>query len=609
MKNGFIKVGAISPKLVVGNPKYNMEEIVNDLKKTDAQIVAFPELCVSGYSCGDLFYSKELLDEVEEEIVNFLSINTYSGVVILGAPIRANGQLYNCALVIKGNTIMGIVPKTYLPNVGEFVEKRWFNSDYNINTLSFANMEDIPFGLIIFEEEKYNIKFGVEICYDMFAPVSPASLLSVNGANVIFTIAASDEIAGKKEIRKNAVLASSGNNCCAHIYVSAGIFESTSEVVFGGHDLIASNGSLVKESSNFITDTNIIEGLIDLNKTNFDRLHNNALRDSLSYYATDYATVYFALNERDNTPLLDQTPFVPKDKIIEQFLSISSIQEIALYRRLLHINAKCVVIGVSGGLDSTLALLVAHQTFKRLNYDTKGIIAVTMPGLGTTERTKNNAMDLIKKLNLNIKEINISNIVLEHFKQIEQDENKMDITYENAQARMRTLILMDIANQNNGIVVGTGDLSEIALGWCTYNGDQMSMYNVNAGLPKTLIRFMVEQYALEKYSDVKDTLFDIINTPISPELKKDQKTEDSVGKYEINDFIMYQFLVCGASKERINALLEKAFAIDPVPYTSNFFARFYSQQYKRQASPDGPRVLNISLDAKGGFRMPSEVRR
>lgn len=613
-KNKFLKVACISPVLEVGNPMYNVKEMLSLLSDCKASVACFPELGLTGYTANDLFFQTQILEETKEAVLYFLTNNPFKGLVFIGCPIDVNGALYNCALAIKENKILGIVPKSFLPNTDEFYEKRWFKSalDNKITSIDYLGL--VPFGNIIFDFQ--DIKIGVEICEDMWAPISPGNLLAINGANVIVNLSASNEYLGKSLTRRNAVLDHSRRNSGAYIYVSAGVNESTSETVFSGHNIIASLGELIKETENFSQTSEIIYGDIDISKINFKRRKNSSLRDILNTNDYHFQVVKGHLEETNEFIFekpIDNTPFVPKKDIQEQFMKIASLQEYGLYKRLKHINTKKIVIGISGGLDSTLAILIAYQAFMKCGFDPKGIIAVTMPGLGTSERTKRNALALMEGLGVTILDININDAVYDHFKLIGHDPNVKDLTYENTQARMRTMILMDLATKHQGFVLGTGDLSELALGWCTYNGDQMSMYGINAGIPKTMVRFMIENYAKFKYPELYDCLMDIVHTPISPELAgSDQKTEDAIGKYEINDYILYRFLSCGDSEERIVYLVKEAFGFDlemANNYVRNFFRRFYSQQFKRQALPDGPKILDISLAPRSDFRMPSDVKR
>ncbi len=612
--NGFLRVASVSPKLEVGSPKYNISEIMNCLANISASIVVFPELCVTGYTCQDLFFQESLLKDSREALTYFINNNTFKGIVLLGAPFELNGSLYNASYVIKENELLGIVPKRSLPNNKEYYEKRWFKSSLNndLTSVLFLNKE-VPFGNIIFKDIEHELNFGVEICEDMWASISPGNILSQYGANLILNLSASNETLGKSEIRRNAVLENSRRNCGAYVYASASANESTSDTVYSGHNIIASLGKIICEEETFDTNSVVLYGDIDLGEINFKRRMNTNLHDDFNLNFK-YTIVQFKLDTCDDYTFVNKInkhPFVPTND--SDGLRISNIQELGLYKRLSHTHSKTLVIGVSGGLDSTLALLVACQTFKRLKKDPKDIIAVTMPGFGTSSRTKNNALELMKYLGVTVLEKPIDKICIETFKSIDQDIDNHDVTYENVQARVRTLILMNIANKNNGIVLGTGDMSELALGWCTYNGDQMSMYGINAGLPKTLVEYMIEYYAKTKYKDISNVLFDIIDTPISPELSgSDQKTEDTIGKYEINDFILNRYLSCGDDKNRIAFLLTKAFNItylDANNAVDNFFNRFYKQQFKRQALPDGPKVLDISLAPRSDFRLPSDISR
>ncbi len=612
--NGFLRVASVSPKLEVGNPKFNICEILKCLDNVVASIVVFPELCVTGYTCQDLFFQESLLSDSREAIKYFLENNKFNGICLIGAPFELNGSLYNCAYVIKGHELLGIVPKRSLPNNKEYYEKRWFKSSLNNDLTSVLfGTKEVPFGNIIFKDIEHELNFGVEICEDMWASVSPGNILSQYGANLILNLSASNETLGKSEIRRNAVLENSRRNCGAYVYASASVNESTSDTVYSGHNIIASLGHIVTEEETFDTNSVVLYGDIDLGEINFKRRMNTNLHDDFNLNFK-YTIVQFSLDTCDDYQFvnkLDKYPFVPKNDI--DGLRISNIQELGLYKRMAHTKSKTLVIGVSGGLDSTLALLVAYQTFIKLNKDPKDIIAITMPGFGTSDRTKGNAIKLMEYLGVTVLEKPIDKICIETFKSIDQDINNHDVTYENVQARVRTLILMNVANKTNGIVLGTGDMSELALGWCTYNGDQMSMYGINAGLPKTLVKYMIAYYAKTKYKDIADVLFDIIDTPISPELSgSDQKTEDAIGKYEINDFILNRYLSCGDNKNRVAFLLTKTFNISYLEannHVNNFFNRFYKQQFKRQALPDGPKVLDISLAPRSDFRLPSDISR
>ncbi|MGM9970783.1 MAG: NAD(+) synthase [Anaeroplasmataceae bacterium] len=615
-KNGFLKVACITPSLEVGNPNYNVLEILKVLDECKSSIAVFPELCISGYTCGDLFYSDTLVSDCYQGLDYLLKNNKYKGILVIGAPLELGGSLFNCAIVIKGNEILGVVPKRSLPNNKEFYEKRWFKSSANENKNKIYVLgKYYPFGNIIFSDNKHNIHFGIEICEDMWSTVAPGNILALNGCNIILNLSASNETLGKDDIRRSTVLENSRRNCGAYVYASAGVNESTSDTVYSGHNIIASVGKIITETENFSLNSEIFYGDIDLSMINYLRRQNSNFHDNI-HIDFDYQRVEFSILESDDyifESKINPLPFVPNTNELKSFEKIASLQESALIKRLMHTKSKTIIIGVSGGLDSTLALLVSYQAFKKLNKDPKDIIAVTMPGFGTSDRTKSNAMVMMENLGLTVLVKPIGEACMDHFKLIEHDPNIKDVTYENTQARMRTLILMDLANKYNGIVLGTGDLSELALGWCTYNGDQMSMYGINAGIPKTLVRFMVHHYALTKFINIKDTLLDICDTPISPELSgSDQKTEDAVGKYEINDYILYRHLSCGDSEERIVYLLTKAFMMnlaEAEKYVKNFFFRFFTQQFKRQALPDGPKILDVSLSPRGDYRIPSDIKR
>lgn len=617
MYKGFMKVSLISPKLEIGHPKFNIEQMLLALENNPSSIAVFPELMTTGYSCGDLFFQNSLFTDNQKAVKYFLDHNTFKGIVIFGMPLIVEEMVLNTAVVVQGNKVLGIVPKFYLPNTKEYYEKRWFNSGFDvvdqIKSIDYLGMS-IPFGHIIFEHD--DIKFGVEVCEDMWATITPGNLLSVNGANIIFNISASNETVGKEEVRRNAVLEHSRKNCGIYAYCSAGASESSSETVFSGHNIVANNARLIKEVNVFSLDTSTMYVDLDLERLKYERRSNSSFRDSILKYRYTYQNVKFDLEEDTSFKFSDplkQLPYVPDKNIYEAFKKIASIQEFGLAKRIKHIGISKIVIGVSGGLDSSLALLVAVNAFDYLGLDRKGILAFTMPGLHTSERTKKNAKDLMDSLGVTSEEIDLKAHVKDHLSLLGHDGQTEDITYENSQARARTMILMNMANKHRGIVLGTGDLSEIALGWSTYNGDQMSMYNVNGGIPKTVVRFMIKAYADYIFNnEVKTCLYDILDTPISPELASNQATENIIGKYEINDFILYRFLNCGDSKERIKYLLEGVFDITQTElesYVDNFFNRFYSQQFKRTASPDSPKVFDYALSPRSDYRIPSDVKR
>ena len=616
-KNGFIKVASVTPKLKVGNSIFNVKEMLKVLEIVESSITVFPELSVTAYTCGDLFFQESLLIETKEAIKYFLDNNETKGLVIIGAPLEIDGVLYNVAFVIKGHEIIGIVPKFYLPNTGEFYEKRWFQSGFEIvkNRAGVRYFEKIiPFGNLVFKSFDGLISFGIEICEDMWAPISPGNILSINGAKMIINLSASNDVLGKREIRKRTILEHSRRNEGAYIYSSAGVNESTSETVFSGHNVIAQNGSLIIETENFNQESEVIYGDVDLNQIDFLRRTNSSYRDTLNRYRHDFQEVMFSIDETEDYRFrkkFDSTPFVPKINVLGDFEKIAALQENALIKRIKHVRAASLIIGVSGGLDSTLALLVAIRCYDNLKIDRKQIIAVTMPGPHTSKITKKNALDLMNNLGVTVLDIDINKHVKEHFVLIGHDGITEDITYENTQARIRTTILMNLANKENGIVLGTGDLSELALGWCTYNGDQMSMYGINAGIPKTLVKFMIYNYAINKFSKVvKTTLLSILDTPITPELTSNQVTEDVIGKYMVNDYIIHRVLRYGDEEMRIVWLLTIVFNYSmekSKEYTKAFFKRFYSQQFKRQALPDSPKILDISISPRGDLRLPSDI--
>jgi len=617
MENGFLKVALISPKMEVANPLFNVKEMLKSIENRQTHMAIFPELSITSYSCGDLFFHKNLLDDAYSGLDYFLKNNHFAGIAILGMPIILDQIVLNCAVVVQKDKILGVIPKFYLPNTKEYYEKRWFNSGFDVID-NYQNIillkQTIPFGNLLFANE--DLSFGIEICEDMWATISPGNLLSVNGANLIINLSASNEVLGKETIRKTAVLEHSRKNSGAYIYVSAGASESSSETVFSGHNIVANNARLIKETNIFSLETVVFETDIDINRLKYERRINSSYRDSVLKYRLKYQTVSFELPKLENfqfSELWDKLPFVPKENIPDSFKRISSIQEFGLAKRLKHTNIKKIVIGISGGLDSSLALLVAIEALAHLGIDKKNIHAYTLPGLHTTERTKNNAFKLMELLGVTAKEIDLKEHIEEHLKLIGHDLDKQDITYENSQARARTMLLMNLANKLNGLVLGTGDLSEIALGWSTYNGDQMSMYNVNGGIPKTVVKFMLKAYADFKYDgEIRKILYDIIDTPITPELKSGQITEEIIGKYEINDFILYRYMITGDTADRIKYLLKTVFDLNQEEtdkYVNNFFNRFFSQQFKRAASPDSPKVFDFALSPRSDFKIVSDIKR
>ena len=633
MKYGFVNVAAAVPTVKVADVEYNvqqLESIIAQAEGRGVEVIVFPELCLTGYTCQDLFKEQLLLDRAEEGIIMLLDFTRKLDIVsVVGTPLLINGLLYNCAVVIQGGVIMGIVPKTYLPNYGEFYEKRWFASAQDLNPA------DIYFaGSTIHVSAEPQIfvtgdgmKFGVEICEDVWAPIPPSNNLALAGADIIFNLSASDELIGKHAYLKSLLAQQSARMISGYVYASSGFGESTQDVVYGGNAMLFENGKLLVEGSRFSLQPQIQSCQIDIEKLRAERRENttfiNAQRGA---HAFETALKHVTPRDFVLTRDIDPHPFIPKDDDMQASCEeILNIQVAGLVKRLYHINAQKAVIGISGGLDSTLALLVTVKAFDKLNIDRKGIIGITMPGFGTTDRTYQNALKLMQSLGVTIREISIAKAVTQHFEDIGQNPKVHDITYENSQARERTQILMDVANKENAIVVGTGDLSELALGWATYNGDHMSMYGVNAGVPKTLIRYLVSYVAGEMATE---TLLDIIDTPISPELipademgNIKQKTEDLVGPYELHDFFIYYFMRYGFSPKKIFLLAQRAFCT-PSPVTgreelytedvvkkwlTTFCRRFFTQQFKRSCLPDGPKVGSVSLSPRGDWRMPSDA--
>ena len=623
---GFIRVGAIVNKLVLASPNSNAKEIVRMIKKSyknDISIVTTPELALTGYTCGDLFLQDELLEETEVALKLILDETKDLDIIsIIGMPLRCNNQLINSAVVIEKGNILGVVPKTYIPNYSEFYEKRWFTSslDLRVNEVKLLG-EVVPISTkLLFRDKDYKeITFAIEICEDLWSVFPPSNNHALNGASIIFNLSSSNEIVGKDSYRRNLVSMQSIKTLSAYIYVSSGIMESTSDLVFGGASLIYENGKLLKSNKRFEIESNLIYADIDVKRLINERCRNSSFAGSL--YDGDYKIV--EVNVSDKVKKLDRTykmyPFIPVSDKEKRFEEILEIQSSALARRIIHLNNTKCVIGMSGGLDSTLAFLVIVRAFRKLNLDTKNIIGVTMPGFGTTDRTYNNAINLVKEYGATLKEVSIKEASLLHMKDIGLDINDRSVTYENIQARERTQILMDIANMVGGIVIGTGDLSELALGWCTYNGDHMSMYSVNSSIPKTLVRHLVS-YVKDNSSDKrKKILTDILDTPISPELLPPdeagnilQKTESSIGPYVLHDFFLYHLLRYGASFKKIYFLakitFKDSFENDEIKkWLKVFVRRFYTQQFKRNAVPDGVKVGTISLSPRGDLRMPSEA--
>ena len=623
---GFIRVGAIINKLVLASPMDNAKEIVKMIRKADKEgvsIVTTPELALTGYTCGDLFLQDELLEESEDALRLIIDETKNLDIIsIVGMPVRSNNQLLNCAVVIEKGNILGIVPKTYIPNYSEFYEKRWFTSSIDLKN-SEVNLLDktVPISTkLIFKDKKYKeVAFAIEICEDLWSVSPPSNNHVLNGASIIFNLSSSNEIVGKDSYRRNLVSIESAKTISGYIYASSGIMESTSDLVFGGASLIYENGKLLKSNKRFEIESDLIYADIDVKRLINKRCRNSSFAGSL--YDGDYRVV--EVNVSDKIKSLDRTykmyPFIPTTDKEKRFEEILEIQSSALARRILHLNNTKCVIGMSGGLDSTLAFLVIVRAFRKLGRDNKDIIGVTMPGFGTTDRTYLNAINLVKEYGATLKEVSIKEASLLHMRDIGLDESDRSVTYENIQARERTQILMDIANMVGGIVIGTGDLSELALGWCTYNGDHMSMYSVNSSIPKTLVRHLVG-YVKDNSSDKrKKILTDILDTPISPELLPPdkagnilQKTESSIGPYVLHDFFLYHLLRYGASFKKIYFLakitFKDSFESDEIKkWLKVFVKRFYTQQFKRNAVPDGVKVGTVSLSPRGDLRMPSEA--
>ena len=670
MDYGFFRVAAAVPRVKVADIEFNREAICRLIDKAEAEdtsLVVFPELSITGYTCMDMFSQSLLLSRSEEAVGKIVWHTRGKHVtVVVGAPVRFRGRLYNCAVVIRNGGIKGIVPKIYLPTYAEFDESRWFasGSDF-LSTTNLAVGRFVDDGRNYYRDgfdsdikycgQRCNISpnllftigeatFGIEICEDFWTPIPPSSFLAPSGAKIIVNISASNEVMDKHQQRKELITNQSGRSVSGYIYCSAGYGESTMDTVYGGSSIICEDGKLLVENERFQMDDSMIFADLDIERLNIQRQKKNSFRgmapDGTS--ACEYSGLYsrFDLGAAAATDFskklyrkVEPHPFLPEGDPAEVALrskEILSIQSTGLAARMEHIGCKKAVIGVSGGLDSTLALIVTTMAFDKLGIPRSGIIGITMPGLGTTGRTKSNAVDLMKALGITSREISVVPAVEQHFKDIGHDPTVMDTTYENAQARERTQILMDIANQEDGLVIGTGDLSELALGWCTYNGDHMSMYGVNASVPKTLIRYLVRWAAANVFNapaedgerSASEILIDITETPISPELMPadskgqiKQKTEDLIGPYELHDFFIYNFMRFGYSPSKIYFLACKAFGSGAgydnetiLKWLKKFYWRFFSQQFKRSCMPDGPKISQVSFSPRGDFRMPSDVK-
>ena len=631
MNHGFVKVASAVPLVKVADCQYNVEQIESLVIQAEGkgiEIICLPELSLTAYSCGDLFGQQLLLDEAEMALINLMNVTRSLDIIsIIGLPVPYHGALLNCAAVVQRGKILGLVPKTFLPNYKEFYEKRWFQSGADIldGTVLICGQQVNVSTKLLFRTP--SCSFGIELCEDLWAPIPPSSLLALQGADIIFNLSADSDAVGKYSYLRNLLAQQSARSICGYVYSSCGFGESTQDVVFSGKGLIYENGLLLAETPRHQIASQMLEAEIDVERLRSERRTNTTFAGCSSQIGRKVDRLNIVDTERVQarpfslTRVVDPHPFVPTGKRLdERCQEIFDIQTEGLAKRVQHTGAQTVVVGISGGLDSTLALLVCVSAFDKLGMNRRGIVGITMPGFGTTDRTYTNAVNLMKLLGITIREISIKDACLQHFADIGHDTDKHDITYENSQARERTQILMDAANQMNGFVVGTGDLSELALGWATYNGDHMSMYGVNASVPKTLVRSLVMWVAEHtKDESTHRTLLDIAETPISPELipadeqgNITQKTEDLVGPYELHDFFLYYLLRWGFRPAKIYLLARQAFgtAYDDATirkWLRNFCRRFFSQQFKRSCLPDGPKVGSCSLSPRGDWRMPSDA--
>lgn len=641
MNYGMFRVAAASLKLKVANPSYNKVEIkkaIYDAEKQGVRLLVTPELSITGYTCADLFFTKSLLNASKDALLDIIEYtNDKNIVVVVGTPFPYNNSLYNCAFVIYKGEIQACVPKKNLANYNEFYEKRWFEEAKEMNEwIEFGeNSFEISTSTLIKLDDE--VTLGVELCEDLWVTNPPSSSLALAGANIIVNLSASDEYVSKAQYRRDLIANQSARCVCGYVYAGASVFESTTDLVFSGATLIAENGTILAEGKRFSRENVITIADIDCEKLNTLRQKNMSFRnensDEYDIKELSYDMEFFD-DEDDDEPLVnlnpsndlkfryvDPHPFVPsnKDEVRERCEEIFAIQASGLAKRIEHVRSKGCVIGISGGLDSTLALLVAVESMKLLGKPMSDIVGITMPGFGTTDRTYNNAIELMKSLGVTIKEISIKDACIQHLKDIEHSKDIHDITYENTQARERTQILFDMANKMGCLLVGTGDLSELAMGWCTYNGDHMSMYGVNASVPKTLVRYLVEYVASQSDEKTKAILLDVLDTPVSPELlppdengKIAQKTEDNIGPYELHDFFLYNFVRFGFTKEKLQKLAEKAFdgTYDKKTirkWLDVFIRRFFISQFKRSCIPDSPKVGSVSLSPRGDWRMPSDA--
>jgi NAD+ synthase (glutamine-hydrolysing) len=636
----YIRVTSAVPDISVANTDFNTQEICGKLQeaeKLSSDIVVFPELSFTGYTCQDLFLQDTLIEKAGEAISRILMVSkTMNSIIIIGAPIKLRGQLYNCALVIHSGKLEGIVPKTFLPNYNEFYEKRWFSSalDLNLSEIKISELDlyckedyTVPVGTNLLFCINNQVRFAIELCEDLWTPLPPSTIAALNGAEILINLSASNETISKRAYRRELVKQQSARTLSGYVYTSAGCTESTQDLIFSGHSIIAENGTIIKENKNSIDSDYIISADIDYGKSSGDRIKDKSFKDCASCYADRSETVIVNINSErllgsdGSFAYVKKLPFVPSSRNdrLERCMSIFEMQVAGLKKRLQVTNAKPVV-GVSGGLDSTLALLVTTQAIKELERPLTDVCGITMPCFGTTDRTYNNSIMLMETLGVTSVEINIKQACTVHASDIGQSLSERNVTYENIQARERTQVLMDYACRIGGLVVGTGDLSELALGWCTYNADHMSMYGVNASIPKTLIRWMIEAISeSESFEDSREILKDIIDTPISPELlppdesgKIAQKTEEVVGPYSLHDFFLYYVLRYGFSPSKIYNLAVTAFKNDfdeetILKWLKTFYRRFFTQQFKRSCLPDGVKVGSVCLSPRGDWRMPSDA--
>lgn len=630
MNYGYVKVAAAIPCVKVADCEFNAGQIEKQIiiaEGKGVQIITFPELSITGYTCGDLFAQQLLIEEAEMGLIQIVNSTRQLDIIsIVGMPVALNGSLLNAAVVIQKGKVLGVVPKTYLPNYKEFYEKRWFTSACEIKDSSVRLCGQVaPLGKnLLFETS--DTTFGIEICEDLWAPVPPSSMLALQGAEIVFNMSADTEAIGKHAYLRSLISQQSARCIAGYVFSSCGFGESTTDVVFAGNGLIYENGTLLAASKRFSFEEQIVISEIDVEYLRTERRVNTTFATCRSYTPLDapvsrISTEYVNSKELNLTRTFDAHPFVPQGPTLdERCEEIFAIQTSGLAQRLQHTHAKSAVVGISGGLDSTLALLVCVRTFDKLGWSRKGIVGVTMPGFGTTDRTHTNAVELMNSLGVTVREVSIKEACIQHFKDIDHDVNVHDVVYENSQARERTQILMDIANQTSGLVIGTGDLSELALGWATYNGDHMSMYGVNGSVPKTLVKHLVKWVAENGMDEAsRATLLDIVDTPISPELipadeagNIKQITEDLVGPYELHDFFLYYFLRCGFRPSKIYLLATRTFkgVYDDETikkWLSTFFRRFFNQQFKRSCLPDGPKVGSIAISPRGDWRMPSDA--